>query len=88
MNMCNIWWLYVFQLVELLLKHGANPLQQNAKGKTPLDVAPSPDMVKILKKETICSGSDTSSIEDIRSPMSPDSIISLKDDDKSLDLEG
>ncbi|XP_053400907.1 ankyrin repeat domain-containing protein 12-like isoform X2 [Mercenaria mercenaria] len=75
------------KLVELLLKHGANPLQQNAKGKTPLDVAPSTDMVKILKKETICSGSDTSSIEDVRSPMSPDSVLSLKDDDKSLDSE-
>lgn len=70
------------------MKHGANPLQPNAKGKTPLDVAASADMVKILKKETLCSGSDTSSIEDARSPMSPDSITSLKDDDKSLDLEG
>lgn len=77
-----------FQLVELLLKHGANPLQPNAKGKTPLDVAPSAEMVKILKKETIYSGSDTSSIEDVRSPMSPDSIISMKDDEKSLDSEG
>ncbi|KAL4235180.1 ankyrin repeat [Mactra antiquata] len=75
------------KLVELLLKHGANPLQPNAKGKTPLDVAASADMIKILKKETLCSGSDTSSIEDVRSPMSPDSIISMKDDDKSLDLE-
>lgn len=75
------------KLVELLLKHGANPLQPNAKGKTPLDVAPSTDMIKILKKETICSGSDTSSIEDVRSPLSPDSIISMKDEDKSLDSE-
>lgn len=80
--------LCIFQLVELLLKHGANPAQTNAKGKTPLDVASSPEMVRILKKETIYSASDSSSIDDARSPMSPDSINSYKDDDKSLDLEG
>lgn len=75
------------KLVQLLLKHGANPLQPNAKGKTPLDVASSPDLLKILKKETICSGSDSSSIDDVRSPTSPDSVISMKDDEKSMDSE-
>lgn len=78
----------IFQLVELLLKHGANPLQTNSHGKTPLDVASTPEMVRILKEGTICSTSDSSSIDDARSPMSPDSINSYKDDDKSLDLDG
>ncbi|XP_052230009.1 ankyrin repeat domain-containing protein 11-like isoform X1 [Dreissena polymorpha] len=73
------------KLVQLLLKHGANPLQQNAKGKTALDVASSPEMVRVLKKEIICSASDSSSIEDLRSPNSPDSVNSYKDDEKSLD---
>ena len=77
-----------FQLVELLLKHGANPLQTNSEGKSPLDVAASPEMVKILKREIISSGSDSSSIEDTRSPMSQDSINSMKDDDRSLDIDG
>jgi len=84
----NLKIIYIFQLVALLIKHGANPVQANAKGKTPLDVASSPEMVRILKKETLCSASDSSSIEDVRSPMSPDSINSYKDDDKSMDLEG
>ena len=75
------------QLVELLLKHGANPLQPNAKGKTPMDVAATGEMLKLLKRETITSGSDSSSMDDIRSPMSPDSIRS-KDDDLNLDVEG
>lgn len=75
-----------FKLVELLLKHGANPLQPNTRGKTPIDVAAAPEMIKILKRETITSGSDSSSIDDIRSPMSPDSIRS-KDEDLNLDLE-
>ena len=76
-----------FQLVELLLKHGANPLQPNAKGKTPMDVAAAPEMLRLLKRETITSGSDSSSIDDVRSPLSPDSIPS-KDEDGNLDVEG
>ena len=67
-----------FQLVELLLKHGANPLQPNAKGKTAMDVATAPEMLRLLKRETITSGSDSSSMDDIRSPLTPDSIPPLK----------
>ena len=79
------------QLVELLLKHGANPYQQNSEGKTPMDVARTPEMVKLLKRDmkqdNIGSGSDSSSMDGIRSPMSPDS-IPAKDEDLSLDVEG
>ena len=86
-NWCHNLFCY-HQLVELLLKHGANPLQANSKGKTPLDVAASQEMVKILKREIISSGSDSSSIDDTRSPMSQDSINSMKDDERSLDMDG
>ncbi|XP_052816247.1 ankyrin repeat domain-containing protein 12-like isoform X2 [Mya arenaria] len=73
------------KLVELLLKHGANPVQPNANGKTPLDVAASAEMVRVLKKETISSASDSSGIDDVRSPRSPDSVNSYRDDEKCLD---
>ncbi|XP_060075310.1 ankyrin repeat domain-containing protein 12-like [Ylistrum balloti] len=69
------------KLVELLLKHGANPLQPNLQGKTPMDVAATPDMVKLLRKEIITSSSDSSSLDDARSPTSPESNSSLKDED-------
>lgn len=72
------------KVVQLLLKHGANPLQPNSKGKTPLDVAASDEMVSLLKREVMSSASDSSSLDD---PPSPDSISSLKDDDRSLDTE-
>ena len=52
-----------------------------------MDVAATGEMLKLLKRETITSGSDSSSMDDIRSPMSPDSIRS-KDDDLNLDVEG
>ena len=48
-------------------------------------------MVKLLKRDmkqdNIGSGSDSSSMDGIRSPMSPDS-IPAKDEDLSLDVEG
>lgn len=72
------------ELVELLLKHGANPLQPNSKGKTPVDVAASPEMVKLLRKEIIASSSDSSSLDDARSPTSPESTSSCKDDDMDI----
>lgn len=68
-------------MVELLLKHGANPQQPNSQGKTPLDLAASTDMVKLLRKEIITSSSDSSSLEDIRSPTSPESNASYKEED-------
>ncbi|KAL5021869.1 hypothetical protein ScPMuIL_001024 [Solemya velum] len=67
------------KLVELLLRHGANPLQANSRGKSPVDVAASPDIIKLLRKEIIASSSDTSSIDDARSPTSPESSSSNKD---------
>lgn len=72
------------ELVELLLKHGANPLQANSKGKTPVDVAASQEMVKLLRKEIIASSSDSSSLDDARSPTSPESNSSCKDDDMDI----
>ncbi|XP_056005462.1 ankyrin repeat domain-containing protein 11-like isoform X2 [Ostrea edulis] len=72
------------ELVELLLKHGANPLQPNSNGKTPVDVAASPDMVKLLRKEIVASSSDSSSLDDARSPTSPESNSSCKDDDMDI----
>lgn len=67
--------------MELLLKHGANPLQQNSTGKSPVDLASSLDMGKLLRKEIITSSSDSSSLDDMRSPASPESISSLKEED-------
>jgi len=64
------------------MKHGADPHQPNDSGKTPLDVAASPEMVRILKRETSSSASDGSSIEDERSPRSPDSVSSYRDEDR------
>lgn len=77
------------KIVELLLKNGANPLQPNIHGKTPVDVAHSQDIVKLLRKEIIASSSDSSSVDDIRSPTSPESNSStcMKEDDRNLDIE-
>ncbi|XP_046575490.1 ankyrin repeat domain-containing protein 11-like [Haliotis rubra] len=82
------------KLVELLLKHGANPLQANNKGKTALDVAASAEIEQVLRKEIISSSSDSSSIDDARSPTSPESTSSNKDEDsrpediQDLELHG
>lgn len=78
-----------FKLVELLLKHGANPLQANNKGKTALDVAASTEIEQVLRKEIISSSSDSSSIDDARSPTSPESTSSNKDEDsRPEDIQG
>ena len=55
------------------MRHGANPLQPNAKGHTPLDVAPNDDIRKLLRSEIIASSSSSSSIEEVCSPTSPES---------------
>ncbi|XP_050396592.1 ankyrin repeat domain-containing protein 12, partial [Patella vulgata] len=75
------------KLVMLLLKHGANPHQANSEGKTAIDVAKSPDLERLLKREIIMSNSDSSSVDDVRSPMSPESNSSLKDEDRQLEIE-
>ncbi len=74
--------------MELLLRHGANPLQINSKGKTALDIAANSDIVKLLKNEIIASSSSCSSIEDIHSPTSPESLISDKEEDRKIDFQG
>lgn len=73
-----------------MLKNGANPLQPNIHGKTPVDVAHSQDIIKLLRKEIIASSSDSSSVDDIRSPTSPESNSStcMKEEDRNLDIEG
>nr|KAG5712711.1 hypothetical protein BaRGS_029766 [Batillaria attramentaria] len=75
------------KLVTILLKHGANPLQANLKGKTPVDVALNPHIEKLLHREIISSNSETSSIDEIRSPTSPESLASIKDEDRGIDVE-
>ena len=74
--------------MELLLKHGANPLQSNSRGQTPMDVAASPDTEKLLRKEISCSSSYSSSADDNRSPTSPESTSSAKEEDRAGDSEG
>ncbi|KAK3586736.1 hypothetical protein CHS0354_014767 [Potamilus streckersoni] len=59
------------EIVELLVKKGANPLQQNVKGRTPMDVAATPEIIALLKREIIASSSDNSSADETRSSMSP-----------------
>ncbi|KAI8504709.1 Ankyrin repeat domain-containing protein 11 [Branchiostoma belcheri] len=68
------------QIVELLLKHGADPLQANTKGKTPIDVAENETVERLLKSETIASSSDSSDSLDVKSPTSPESLASLNDE--------
>ena len=78
----------LFQLVTILLKHGANPLQPNDKGQTPVDVANDINIKKLLAREIISSNSETSSIDEVRSPTSPESLASIKDEDRGIDVEG
>lgn len=42
-------------IVELLLKHGANPLLSNKKGERPLDVAEDEDIRKLMQREVVSS---------------------------------
>lgn len=77
-----------YQLVSILLKHGANPLQTNLKGKTPVDVAHDSHIEKLLRREIISSNSDASSADYIRSPTSPESLASIKDEDRMMEVEG
>ena len=70
-------------MVELLLRHGANPLQPNSNGNTPLDVAVNEDIRKLLRNELIASSSSSSSVDEVRSPTSPESNASDKADDSS-----
>ena len=64
----------------MLLRHGANPVQVNTKGKSPLDVATNEDIVQLLRSEMIASSSSSSSLEEVRSPTSPESGLSDKEE--------
>ena len=75
----------ILQLVQLLLRHGANPLQVNSKGQSALDVAANSEVVKLLKHEIIASSSSCSSIDDNRSPTSSDSSDSEKEEEHKVD---
>ena len=85
-------WLYILklmlsylQLVQMLLRHGANALQMNSKGKTPLDSALNEEIRSLLKNEIIASTSSSSS----QSPTSPESaLLSDKEDDHKHESQG
>lgn len=65
----------VCQLVQLLLRHGANPLSKNADSESPLDVASTPEVTQLLRSEIISSSSSDDEF-DVRSPTSPESTAS------------
>ena len=73
----------------MLLRHGANPLQTNSKGKTPLDSALNDEIRHLLKNEIIASTSSSSSQDDGRSPTSPESaLLSDKEEDHKHESHG
>jgi hypothetical protein len=53
-----------------------------------LDVAASPTITQLLKKEIITSSSESSGLDEIRSPTSPESNLSDRDFDKEFDHRG
>ena len=69
----------LFQLVQLLLRHGANPLAKNSEGESPLDVASAAEVTQLLRSEIITSSSSDDDY-DVRSPTSPES------DDNDMDM--
>jgi len=58
--------------VQLLLRHGANPLTKNSDGESPLDVASVAEVTRLLRSEIIASSSSDDNY-DVRSPTSPES---------------
>ncbi len=76
------------QLVQLLLRHGANPLQTNSKGKSPLDVAANDMIHEVMSSELIASNSSASSLDEVRSPTSPESNTSDRGDEDVLPPTG
>ena len=72
---------YLPQLVQLLLRHGANPNQPNLKGKTALNVA-SGEIESILRGNGTGYSSDSDSHSEASSS---DSILSNKEEDRSID---
>lgn len=70
----------LFQLVQLLLRHGANPLAKNSDGESPLDVASAGEVTQLLRSEIIASSSSDDDY-DVRSPTSPESDVNDLDTD-------
>jgi len=70
------------KLVQLLLRHGANPFQANLKGKTAVMASASSDIEAILRGNSTNYSSDSDSNSD---GSSSDSILSAKEDDRSIE---
>ena len=74
---------FVHQVVEVLMRHGANAQQNNTKGKSPLDIAATDQITKILRHEvTLSSSSACSSSGDEggrSAPTSPESAAASSD---------
>ena len=64
----------MLQLVQLLLRHGANPLAKNSDGESPLDVSSAAEVTRLLRSEIITSSSSDDDY-DVRSPTSPESDV-------------
>ncbi|XP_064610916.1 ankyrin repeat domain-containing protein 12-like isoform X2 [Liolophura sinensis] len=75
------------KLVQLLLKHGADPYQANSKGKTAIDVAYSEEIEKLLRRENVSSSGESSSMDEARSPTSPESTASTREDERQVDID-
>ena len=70
-----------FQLVSLLLCHGANPLQCNVHGLSPIDVTRDAHVKKLLREEIISSSTNPLSMKEPFLLSSLDAgVISTKDD--------
>ena len=70
----------MWQLVQLLLRHGANPLAKNSDGESPLDVAAAGEVTRLLRSEIIASSSSDDDY-DVRSPTSPESDVNDMDNE-------
>lgn len=78
------------QIVRLLLRHGADPLLQNLKGKSSLDVATGDEIIKLMRSEVMASSSGCSSTSpmDVRSPASLESCPPEQDEDPTQNKRG
>ena len=78
------------QIVELLLRHGADPLLQNLKGKSSLDVATGDEIIKLMSSEVTASNSSCSStsLADTRSPSSLESCLAERDEERTQNKRG
>ena len=54
----------MFQLVALLLKHGADPLRANKKGERPLDSTDNEEIKRLMQNEVLLSDDSDSKTDD------------------------